>query len=58
MMRSVDVGIECGVFVVKGIAYKALSRKVIAFIGLDFQDHPVDAGIAFERGGVQDRAEI
>jgi hypothetical protein len=29
---------------------------VIALLGLDVLDYPVDAGVAFERGGVQHQA--
>ena len=55
-MGAVDIGVERGEFVVERIAHKALSRQVIALVGLDVVDHPVDAGVAFEGGGVQFQA--
>ena len=51
VMRPIDIdtGIEGGELVIEGIAHKALSRKVIAFVGSDRVHHAVNAGIALER---------
>jgi hypothetical protein len=53
IMGAVDIGVEGGEFVVERVADKTLRGQVIAFVRLDFSDHLVDAGIAFEGGRVQ-----
>ena len=52
-MGAVDVGVQGGELVVERIADKALGRQVVALVGPDLVDHLVDAGIAFERCGMQ-----
>ncbi len=55
-MGAVDIGVERGEFIVEGIAHKALSRKVIAFVGPNRVDHPVNARVALERRRMQHQA--
>ena len=55
-MRAVDIGVQRGELVVERVADEALGRQVIALVGLHFVDHPVHAGIAFERRGMQYQA--
>src|SRR5690348_6047248 len=50
---SVDVGVEGGEFVVKGVADKALSGQMIAFIGLDLGNDFEDAGDTLDGGGME-----
>ena len=56
VVGAIDIDVEGGELVVEGVAYKALSRKVIAFLRLHVLDHPVEAGVAFQGGGMQHQA--
>jgi len=52
-MGAVDVDVQSGEFVVERVADEALGRQVVALVRLHLVDHPVDAGEALERCGVE-----
>ena len=53
MHRTVDIRVQRGKGVMKGVLNEALGSQMIAFVGLDGGDHLVEAGIAFQGGRVQ-----
>src|SRR5438309_2614079 len=57
-MCTVDVGVECGEFVFEGISDEALGGQVVALMGLDRLEHPVDAGQALQGRGMQMKAVL
>src|SRR4030042_5583436 len=54
-MGAVDVGVDDGELILKGIADKALGRQMVTFVRLYFPHHLEDTGVTFQRGRVQDQ---
>src|SRR2546425_350653 len=58
MMRAVDVRIERGELVLERIGDEALGGQMVAFMGLDRLEHPVDAREALQGRGMQVEAVL
>ena len=52
VVSSIEVGIDGRKLVFKGIGHEALSRQVVALIGLHIRDDVEDRGIAFHGSAV------
>src|SRR3989441_5933373 len=57
-MRAVDVRVERREFVLEGIGDETLGSQVIALMGLDRLEHPVDAGQALQGRSMQVEAVL
>src|SRR5881409_1856163 len=57
-MRAVDVGIERRAFILERIGDETLGGQVVALVGLDRLEHPVDAWQALQGRGMQMQAVL